>query len=76
MISLFKITDLQRRIANPDADQLDLAFKSGIAFDFAIHLIDGGSLPLTEGSINVEYFNNNNFSLNLGNGERIFPCYA
>lgn len=71
IVCLLKITDFQCRITDPDADQFNLSFKSDVAFDFAIHLIDRGSLPLTEGSVHIEYLNNNDVSFNLRDAERI-----
>ena len=76
MVSLLKIADFQCRITNPDADQFNLSFKSDVAFDFAIQLIDRGSLPLAKGSVYIEYLNNNDISFNLRNRERILSCYS
>jgi hypothetical protein len=46
-----------------------------VAFDFAIHLVDSGSLPLTEGSVHAEYLNDNDVSPYFRNCEAVFACH-
>jgi len=67
IISLLEIADFQSRVAGTNAHQLDDSFKSFIIVDLTMHLVDRRSLPLTVGSVNVEYFNNNDISLYLRN---------
>ncbi len=75
IIGLFKISDFESRVSDTDADQFDFPFKSLVAFDFAIHLVDRGSLPLTEGSVHAEYLNDNDVSPYFRNCEAVFACH-
>ena len=69
IIGLFKITDFESRVPGTDADQLDFVFEPFVAFDFAVHFVDRGSLPLTERSIHTKYFDNNHVGLYFRNRE-------
>ena len=72
VIRVFEIADLECGVAGPDTQQFDFAFQKLIAFDFAKHLIDRGSLPLTEGSVHTEYLNDDDIGLNFWNGKGRF----
>ena len=63
IIGFFKIADFESRVPGTDADQLDFVFEPFVAFDFAVHFVDRGSLPLTERSIHTKYFDNNHVGL-------------
>ncbi len=75
IIGLFKISDFECRVSDTDTDQFDFSFKSFIVFDFTVHLVDRGSLPLTEGSVHAEYLNDNEVSPYFRNCEG-FPGYS
>ncbi len=75
IIGLFKIADFESRVPDTDADQLDFVFEPFVAFDFAVHFVDRGSLPLTERSIHTKYFDDNHFCLYLRDREG-FAGYA
>jgi len=71
IVGFFKIADFKSRVADTDADQLDFVFESFVAFDFAVHFVDRGSLPLTEGSVHTEYFNDDDISPYFRNGKGV-----
>jgi len=75
IIGLFEITDLESRVPDTDADQLDFAFEPSVAFDFTVHFVDRGSPPLTERSIHTKYLDNNHFCLYFRDREG-FAGYA
>ena len=75
IIGLFKITDFESRVPGTDADQLDFIFEPFVAFDFAVHFVDRGSLPLTERSIHTKYFDDNHLGLYFRDREG-FAAYA
>ena len=74
IVGLFKIADLECRVSDPDTHQLDSSFKTLIALNDAVHLIDRGSLPLTERSVHTEYLNNDDLSPYFWNGESLFAA--
>ena len=73
IIGLFKMIDLERRIADTDADEFDLALIPGIAFDFSVDLVDSGSLPLTVGSVHAEHFDDHDGGIDIRYGEILLP---
>ena len=75
IISFFEIAHFEGRVPGTDADQLNLVFEPAVAFDFAVHLVDRGSLPLTERSIHTKYFNDNHFGFYFRNREGL-AAYA
>ena len=72
IVGLLKIADLECRVAGPDPQQFNSAFQTFIAFNFAKHFVDRGSLPLAEGSVHTKYLNDNDISLYFWNGEGFF----
>ena len=76
IVSLFKITDLESRIPDTNAHQLDSSLKSLIVLNDTVHLIDRRSLPLAVGSVHTEYLNDDNLGAYLGNREGVFAGQA
>ena len=72
IVGLFKIADLKGSVAGPDTQQFNFALQTFIAFNFAKHFVDRGSLPLTEGSVHAKYLNDNDIGFNFWNGEGLF----
>ena len=69
IICLFKIADFKSRVPDTDADQFNPVFEPAVAFDFAVHLVDRGSLPLAVRSIHTKYFDDDHFGFYLRNRE-------
>ena len=74
IVGFFKIADFESRVSDTDADQLDFVFETFVVFDFAVHLVDRGSLPLTEGSVHTKYLNNDDISPYFWKGEGRFAA--
>ena len=72
IVCLFKVADLEGSVAGPDTQQFNFALQTLITFNSAKHLIDRGSLPLTEGSVHTKYLNDNDIGLYFWNGEGLF----
>lgn len=76
IVGIFKIADLEGRISDTDAHQLDSSFKSFIALDETVHLVNRRSLPLAVRSVHTEYLNDDNLGAYLSNLESVFPGQA
>lgn len=64
-----EIVDLEIRIADADADQLDFSLELGIFFQLAKHLVDSGSLPLTVRSVHAENLDDDHLGFDIWDRE-------
>jgi hypothetical protein len=74
VIGFSEVIDLESRIADADADDLDPAPIGWIAFDFTVDLVDSGSLPLAVRSVHTEYLDDHDPGIDFRYGERFFSC--
>ena len=72
-VGLPEVFDFVGRIADANADDLDLALEFGIRFDLFVNLVDSGSLPLAMRSVHAEDFNDHDIRGDIRDGEGALP---